>query len=128
MMVNPNIYHAIVFDLHQKVREFLDQLDQTGQIDHDETRAPHVISVDNPNSSVFRCMFLRNGRPEHFLIHTRRKAEPIRSWTEDGWKRPAPVETPPEHGNRKERERRQNESRVLPLDRALESIVEQILR
>lgn len=107
----------------------MDSLDQAGQIDHDETQAPHVLSVDNPNASVFRCMFMRNGKPENFLIHTRRKVEPIRSWQDDGWVRPVPVAVPvvDDQGKRKERERRKTESRVLPLDRALESIMEQIL-
>lgn len=122
MAPSPNIYHAIVFDMHQKVREFLDGLNQSGQVDHDETRSPHVISVDSPNASVYRCMFMRNGRPEHFVMHTRRKVDPVKSWQEDGWSRPAPIEEPKtdDDGKRKERARQ-------TMEQVYESIVNQIL-
>jgi hypothetical protein len=120
-MPSPNIYHAIVFDLHPRVREFLDSLDQSGQIDRDETNTPHVVSVESPGASLYRCIFQRNGKPENFVLHTRKRADPVRSWRdEDGYKRqerPAEKETTP---SRKERKRR-------PFH-AYESIVEQILR
>lgn len=119
MNVSPNIYHAIVFDLHPKIKAFLDQLDQSGQVDRDETNAPHVVSVDSPGQSVYRCIFLRNGKSENFVLHTRKKAEAIRSWNDgDGYtrKEKVVVDTP----SRKERDRR-------PF-RPFESIMEQILR
>jgi hypothetical protein len=120
-MANPNIYHAIVFDLHPKVREFLDDLDRKGQIDQDETKAPHVVSVDSPNASVYRCNFMRNGQSESFVIHTRRKAEPVRSWQpDDGWRRVVRVEEPEPDGKRKERPRRS-------LEQTFEAIMKQIL-
>jgi hypothetical protein len=122
-MAEPNIYHAVVFNLHPKVRELLDALDLDGQIDQDENSAPHITSVDKMADSVYRCMFQRNGRTENFVIHTRRKAEPVRSWRhDDGWKRPARVEPPAEdsEGSRRERDRRADES-------VFESIMEQIL-
>lgn len=110
-MVSPNIYHAVVFQLHPKVREFLDGLNTAGQIDHDETKAPHVLKVDPVADSVYRCMFMRNGHVENFVLHTRRKAEPIRSWNDDGWTRPIRVEkTEDVEGIRREREHRADES------------------
>lgn len=116
MGIDPNIYHTVVFDLHPKIREFLDSLDQSGQIDRDETNTPHVVSVESPVKSVYRCIFMRNGKPENFVMHTRRKAEAVRSWTDgDGYVRQERVEISP----RKERDRR-------PMS-PFESIVEQIL-
>ncbi len=121
-MVSPNIYHAVVFDLHPKVREFLDGLDHSGQIDQDESKAPHLISVDRLDASVHRCSFLRNGQLENVVIHTRRKADPVRSWRDDdGWVRPQrviPVED--ENGKRKERQRR-------TMEQVCESLMRQIL-
>lgn len=119
--MDPNIYPAVVFHLHPKVREFLDGLDQAGQIDRDESNAPHVFSVDPVDQSIFRCVFSRNGKPENFVIHTRRKAEAIRSWRDnDGWKRAERVEViRPGEPSRKERDRR--------AINAFEHIMEQIL-
>lgn len=120
MDANPNIYSAVVFDLHPKIKEFLDQLDQAGQIDKDEHNAPHVVSLDKPASSVYRCIFMRNGRPENFVMHTRKKAEAVRSWQDgDGFVRQERIIVAAEPENRKERERR----KVNPF----ESIMEQIL-
>lgn len=117
----PNIYHAVVFDLHPKIKEFLDSLDLEGQIDRDETNTPHVLSVESPATSIYRCLFMRNGKPENFVLHTRKKVEPVRSWRlEDGFRR---AERPPSVeviSVKKERDRR----KVHPF----ESIVEQILR
>jgi hypothetical protein len=117
MDIGPNIFHAVVFDLHPKIREFLDSLDQSGQIDHDENNAPHIISVDPMGQSVHRCIFIRNGKPENFVLHTRRRADPIRSWADaDGYKRKDTPKDEPK--SRKERDR----SRY-----PFESIMEQIL-
>ncbi len=121
MEIGPNIYHAIVFDIHPKIREFLDTLDQAGQIDHDETNAPHVVSIENlgDNSSIRRCVFMRNGKPENFVIHTRRKAEAIRSWADgDGYVRKE-TSKEDEAKSRKERDRRAGHP--------FESIVDSIL-
>lgn len=122
MELSPNIYSAIVFKLHPKVREFLDALDQTGQIDRDERHEPHVVSVDNPDTSVYRCVFIRNRKPENFILHTRRTVDPIRSWREDdGYVRPKREEAPiPRETSRKERQRRTVDT--------FEHIMEQILR
>lgn len=118
--MEPNIYHAVVFSLHPKVREFLDQLDASRQIDRDETNAPHMVSLDFPEKSVHRCVFIRNGKPESFVLHTRRVAEPIRSWGDDGWMRPERPEVEMINGpSRRERERRALTT--------FEHIVEQIL-
>jgi hypothetical protein len=117
--MGPNIYPAIVHNLHRKVREILDQLDLNGQIDRDEFNAPHVLQMDTPGPSVIRCIFIRNGRPENFVLHTRKQADPFRSWKDDdGYKRKDHSEDKPET-SRKERDRR----RVNPF----ESIMEQIL-
>jgi hypothetical protein len=113
--MTPNIYHAVVFDLHQKLKEFLDDLDKTGQIDRDETNTPYIISVDLVGPSVYRCVFLRNGKPENFVIHTRRKTSAICSWNnKDGFVRRERNIEP----SRKERDKRLY---------AYESIMEQIL-
>ncbi len=119
MEIGPNIYHAVVFDLHPKIKEILDSLDQEGQIDRDDTNAPHVLSVDSPAASVYRCLFMRNGKPENFVMHTRKRVEPVRSWRiDDGFLR---QERPAiQVSVRKERDRR----KIHPF----ESIVEQILR
>jgi hypothetical protein len=115
--MSPNIYHAVVFHLHPKIKEFLDKLDLAGQIDHDEMNAPHLVSSDPIGPSTFRCIFMRNNRPEHFVLHTRKKAEPVRSWSDgDGFKR-VEIMTAAEP-SRRERERRPN---------PFESIMEQIL-
>ncbi len=120
MDISPNIYHAVVFDLHPKIREFLDTLDQAGQIDHDETNTPHVVSVESPGASIRRCIFMRNGKPEHFVLHTRRKAKAIQSWAnDDGYiRKEEPKED--ETKSRKERDRRASHP--------FESIMDSILR
>jgi hypothetical protein len=117
MVMSPNIYHAIVFDLHPRIRETLDSLDQSGQIDRDETNTPHVVSVESPGASVYRCVFMRNGQPENFVMHTRRKADAVRSWNDgDGFIRQERViDVAP---SRKERDKRKH---------PFESIMEQIL-
>jgi hypothetical protein len=111
-MTGPNIYDAVVWQLHGKVRELIDALNTAGQIDHDDNKSPHVVAVDKVADSVYRCSFLRNGKQECFTVHTRKKAEPIKTWNEgDGWARPAPREPEPaSDGPRKERERRTFES------------------
>jgi hypothetical protein len=121
MNANPNIYHAVVFHLHPKIKDFLDQLDTAGQIDHDEMNAPHLVSADPVGPSIFRCVFMRNCRPEHFVLHTRKKADPVRSWSDDdGFVRQERVVIAQGEPSRKERSRRA----INPF----ESIMEQILR
>src|ERR1700733_14124706 len=118
MDIGPNIYHAIVLDLHQKIKQVIDALDHSGQIDRDETNSPHIISVDSPGQSVYRCVFSRNRKPENFLLSTRRRSDPIRSWDEgDGYKRKDRPEAD-EPKSRKERDRQTN---------PFESIVDSIL-
>lgn len=121
MSENPNIYHAVVFQLHPKIKNFLDQLDTAGQIDHDEMNAPHLISADPVGPSIFRCVFMRNNHPEHFVLHTRKKADPIRSWSNgDGFIRKERIIVTQDEPSRKERDRRT----INPF----ESIMEQILK
>lgn len=117
--MGPNIYPAIVHSLHAKVKELLDQLDVNGQIDRDEFNTPHILQMDNPGPSVIRCIFIRNGKPENFVLHTRKRADPIRSWQDnDGFKRKERPDDKDEP-SRKERDRR----KMNPF----ESIMEQIL-
>lgn len=118
MSEHPNIYDAVVFDLHPRVKEFLDSLDQSGQIDRDDRNTPHVISIEKPTGSVYKCLMMRNGTQQNFVLHTRKKVDPIKSWMDDGWVRPQPVQAKAEIISRKERDRQ-----VHPF----ESIVEQIL-
>lgn len=88
MDITPNIFNAIAFDLHPKVKELLDKLDSEGQIDHDESGSPHVMSIESPAASTFHCVFVRNGRPVTMLVHSRKKADPIMSFDpSDGYKR-----------------------------------------
>lgn len=119
--MGPNIYPAIVHNLHWKVKELLDQLDNGGQIDRDEFNAPHVLQMDSPGPSVIRCIFIRNAKPENFVLHTRKKADPFKSWRDDdGYKRKDRAEANDKsEPSRKERDRR----KVNPF----ESIMEQIL-
>lgn len=84
----PNIFHAIVFDLHPKIREYIDRLDKEGQIDHDDSNSPHIIAVNSIAPSVYKCDLVRNGLPANFVLHTRKKGEPILSWNKnDNYKR-----------------------------------------
>ena len=123
----PNIYATVVFDLHPKVRAFLDQLNTDGQIDLDPAGYPYLVKVDR-NGANYHTQISRNNRMEHFILNPRKKALPVCSWnTGDGFTRPQQkqvlvVQQPKtEGGPTKERERR----RVSTA--AVESIVEAIM-
>ena len=82
-----NIYSAIVFDLHPKVKEYIDQLNNDGQVDLDDDGYPYLVKVDR-NGANQVCHLVRNGKMENFIMNTRRSAEPINSWKpEDGFRR-----------------------------------------
>ena len=82
-----NIYSVVVFDLHPKIRELIDKLNDEGQIDLCDSGYPYLLSAEKtgPNYDV---QFVRNGSQENFIMNTRKKADPVRSWDPlDGHKR-----------------------------------------
>lgn len=83
-----NIYSAIVFDLHPRVKDFIDQLNNDGQIDLDDDGYPFILKMDNNGGNKI-CHIVRNGAQENFILNTRkRKADPVHSWNpEDGFRR-----------------------------------------
>ncbi len=82
-----NIYSAIVFDLHPRIKDFVDQLNTDGQIDLDDDGYPFITKVDTNGSNKI-CHVVRNGKMENFIINTRKRKDPITSWSpEDGYRR-----------------------------------------
>lgn len=75
----PSIYSTVVFDLHPRVKTYLDQLNTTGQIDNDDNGYPFLIKIDK-NDSNFIVYISRNNQMENFVINPRKKADPILSW------------------------------------------------
>jgi len=87
MTTPANIYSVVVFDLHPKIREIIDQMNDEGQIDLCDNGYPYLLSAEKtgPNYDV---QFVRNGNRENFIMNTRKKADPVRSWNpSDGFKR-----------------------------------------
>ncbi len=87
MTAPANIYSVVVFDLHPKIRELIDQMNDEGQIDLGDDGYPYLLSAEKtgPNYDI---QFVRNGKQENIIMNTRKKAEPIRSWDAvDGYKR-----------------------------------------
>ena len=119
-----SIYSTVVFDLHPKVKDFLDQLNAEGQIDLDPNGYPFLVSVNQqgPNHVV---AIGRNNRLENFVINPRRRAEPICSWNrEDGFKRPQTKQVimiGQPNQQRSERQRRTFESFKKLVNNMLES-------
>lgn len=110
MSNNPNIYAMVVFDLHTKVRDFIDQLNRDGQIDTDDSGYPYLIGSDRQGSNII-TRISRNNRLENFVINPRKKSAPLCSWQmDDGFVRPeqkrVTVMQPQEAAPGKERERR----------------------
>jgi hypothetical protein len=82
-----NIYSVVVFDLHPKVRSYIDNLNTEGQIDLCDDGYPYLLSVEKTGSN-YDIKFVRNGKQETVVMSSRKKAEPIRSWdSTDGFKR-----------------------------------------
>lgn len=109
-MTTPNIYTMIVFDLHPKVRDFIDRLNNDGQIDQDESGYPYLIGSDRQGTNII-TRISRNNRLENFVINPRKKKEPLCSWQmNDGFVRPeskkVTIIQKAENGPTKERERR----------------------
>lgn len=89
MMTNklPNIYTVVVFDLKPKVKDYIDELNQRGQIDLDEHGYPYLLKVEQNGSNMI-CHISRNGKVENFIMPTRKKRDPVCSWDEgDGFVR-----------------------------------------
>lgn len=122
----PSIYAVSVFDLHNKVKSYLDGLNAAGQIDVDPSGHPYLISCrrQGPN---FVVQISRNNRLENFVINPRKQAGPITSWDEnDGFQRTQHKQVvmvqSPDGQIKQERGRRM----VHPS--AVESIIESIMK
>jgi hypothetical protein len=84
----PSIFATVVFDLHPKVKAFLEQLNSDGQIDLDPSGYPYLISVDRMGTN-FVARISRNNRVENFVLNPRKQVEPVCSWNpNDGFMRP----------------------------------------
>ncbi len=83
-----NIYSAIVFELHPRIKDYIQQLNDDGQIDLDDDGYPYILKID-ANGGNKICHMVRNGKRENFIMNTRkRKAGPVNSWSpEDGFRR-----------------------------------------
>lgn len=117
--MEPNIYPTIVYDIHPKIREFIEELDRGGQIDRDESNRPYVTKVEDAGKNRI-VHIMRNGKSENFLIATRRRVhDPVLSWSPtDGFVRPNKPEQTKAGSARPERQRRSS---------MYESIVDKIL-
>ena len=107
-----NIYSAVVFDLHPRIKDYIEQLNSDGQIDLDDDGYPFILKIDNNGNNKI-CHLVRNGRQENFIINTRKKRDPVNSWNpEDGFRRffgrrVISIDTKPEGGERRaERQKR----------------------
>lgn len=122
-MSDPSIYSAIVFDLHPKVKEYIDTLNQTGQIDHDSDGHPYVIDSTRVQSNI-STKISRNNQVETFVLHPRKKADPIISWNpHDGFVRPAQKKK--SVGVDKTPDRRERAMRVVSMEQIVETILEE---
>ena len=86
MTAPANIYSTVVFDLHPKVKAFIDSLNEKGQIDLSPDGYPYLLGVDKTGNNI-EIKLVRNGQQESAIMNTRKRADPILSWTEDGYKR-----------------------------------------
>ncbi len=123
-----NIYSAVVFDLHPRIKDYIDQLNGDGQIDLDQDGYPFILKIDDQGGNKV-CHIVRNGAQENFIINTRKKRDPINSWKpDDGFrrffgKRVISIDTSDgeEEGKRKERAKRTS---VESIDRIMGQILE----
>lgn len=83
-----NLYSAVVFDLHPRIKDYIEQLNHDGQIDLDDDGYPFIVKIDTTGGNKI-CHMVRNGQQENFIINTRkRNADPVTSWQpEDGYRR-----------------------------------------
>lgn len=121
----PNIYTAVVYDLHPKVRNFIDQLNTEGQIDLCAAGYPYLIRCERSGPNIVTTIS-RNNRPETFVLNPRKRSEPITSWSPaDGFQRPVQNKTvlvQPTAGA-EQSSRRERARRVVPME-AIEQIVD----
>ena len=109
-----NIYPVVVYDLNKRVKAYIDELNNSNQIDLDVDGHPYLLSSNN-NGPNYIVHIVRNGRDENFLINTRKRQPPITSWNPDdgfhrsGGKKVIMVTSEPE-GSRRERGKRTIES------------------
>ena len=109
-----NIYSMVAYDLHPKVAELIAKMDADGQIDYDDQGFPYLLSAEKvgPNWVV---QFVRNGQQENFVMNTRKRSDPIRSYDPlDGYRRKGGKKVifsnPDEGQPRPERQKRSFES------------------
>ncbi len=82
-----NIYSNVVFDLNKKIAAYIDELNQTNQIDLDDSGYPYLLSVDRVGPN-FVVQIVRNNRVENFILNTRKQRAPVTSWMDsDGYQR-----------------------------------------
>jgi len=122
----PSIYAVSVFDLHKKIKNYLDNLNSEGQIDLDTSGYPYLISCKR-NGPNYIVEISRNNKLENFVLNPRKKTDPVKSWNEnDGFRRPEQKQKvmvqSPEEPNKKERGRRDVKLSMI------ESVVENILK
>ncbi len=122
MEQQPNIYSAVVFDLHPRVKELIDQLNDSGQIDLDSDGHPWLLAVDRQGANTV-VKIVRNGQQESIILNTRRQRDPHLSWNpDDGFERKARRAIPisaAETPDRRERRKRTAE--------AIERIVDKLI-
>lgn len=108
-----NIYSAVVFDLHPRIKDYIDQLNNDGQIDLDTDGYPFILKIDDSGGNKI-CHIVRNGAQENFILNTRKRKDPVNSWSpEDGFRRffgkrviSINTDDAEEEGKRKERAKR----------------------
>lgn len=125
-MADPNIYAMVVMNLHPKIRQFIDRINDDGQIDLDPSGHPYLLRVE-PRGQNHVIFLKRNGHEENFIINTRKRSEPLISWNPgDGFVRQANKRVismdKEEDGPRRERSMRK-----IPFE-SFERVVDQIIR
>lgn len=122
----PNIYTSVVFDLHPKVKEFIEQLNRDGQIDLDSSGYPYLISSQRQGSNII-TQISRNNKLENFVLNPRKKAVPLCTWdSNDGFSRPEQKRVTVMQDNAGKTSRKERERRVVPRA-TFESIVKQMV-
>jgi hypothetical protein len=82
-----NIYSNVAFDLNKKIANFIEELNNSNQIDLGDDGYPYLISVNRVGPN-FVVHIVRNNKIENFILNTRKRKGPITSWSpEDGYQR-----------------------------------------
>jgi len=120
-MEQPSVFAAIVFDLHPKVKAFLDNLNANRQIDLDSNGYPYVIKSERHGNNIVTSI-RRNNKVETFILNPRKKGDPVKSWGLDGFVRKDDTQKAMlDGGNTQERQRRNVANTVI------EHIIDEIL-